>query len=1411
MSIKLPTLSKKFWIAAFTLLVIGAMFAYYLLVYVDLREKKLREDKYRALARYGENMVNTRDDYSNAIGRSWLKRDSIVNVYRREYADTLRFAKNKINESFQKGNQSSKDDNLRIKKLDSLQEKINKITKGDLDSGFWKIYRSRMRNDMNFFIQLDLPNVRYDGYFNKSEFDSIAHKNFERIYFTYLNRRPGRDDRFGVFSIGTSVFAYRPDQFDQFFIIKKFDESKHEHKTEIKDGAHETFQTFQNRISLATIDSFLIKEKGLLTSRFGEIVLADTKYKLFVHSSRFSEEESWLLCGLMKTENYNNQIRSVSPLLITSAILLVLFLIVGMPILKLLIMNTYERLTIANVWLSGFSVVCGSAVLFLMIWSGSHNLQSNNQIDEKLEGLSDHVKRNFQKELANIYRQLDFMNNDTFPEIVNQLKAEIICAFQAELERKKSLHNKDSIISPSSIRVIGKFLDRVKSMPSPWREKVLMYLHFNYVLWIEETGQPTLTLTTLDKPYDYQIPNLSKRKYFSWVKKDSTWYLPVDTLMKSSFALQSIQSWTNHLPEAGFGINSLSKKIPARVLAMSTRLHSIMDPALPLGYGFCIIDESGEVWFHSDTKKNHQENIFFETNHHDKFTAVVKGRGKTHFSTSYAGHQSRLYVQPIDNIPLYLVVFHDKDYQRTPVAITIFFAFGLMTILFAVQGTQMLVLFICEYKSRKLKIKHFFLKVLRPDSDHEDMYRKSIGGQCILLGLSLVLYEWGYFATVLGFITLPVMLMVFHQILYHANDSDHGAIKRRDKIFLSLSVAIIILVNVLAFRWMNGQEKVVVIVQQLVFALVLSLCMPKKVRRKLLPEKINRKISSLVNRWPNLKAKRNAKILQQGQEQSKPKQKNLKFQKFWSAGKYPGNYYAYLMLWLILISLFPVAYFYKMAHWQESLLWAKYQQLEDRETMFKRKKILDQALPVLSANFRDYPDSIGNYLPQSRNLSGAENHCADKFQEVLFEAWPRLPDPFNISSAASFNEATDKKWTWHKTSNEVQIEYDATGRGAKISNYTSTYGGFNPFDGEYGFWFFLLTVLSVYMLARLICFTSKYIFGIGIIPVYNSLSPTDLITKINKASRIFITGLPGSEKNKLLDKSCKDFCIRNFEMGLNDHESNQKRLNDLEAHLMNPEKPKIVILSAVQPSAIVEVYRKWIRDGAQETVKPETQKDNLITAYKIALRKWKNVLSKFEVYYTSIQPNAKEFSKDKTVSTELDACYYLQNVGKANKMEQGLLNEEDFILNVEEIAEPYYNSLWNSFSQDEKLVLFDLARDGFVNLKNQRTIRILMQKGVVVIREHSLDIMNKSFTNFILNVFREDEEIDMIKNVQSKGSWQNIQLVLVLVLIAIVAFIALAQKELISNLNAFILALTGAFGFLSKFGGLFGSGTKAKE
>ncbi|HYI77422.1 MAG TPA: hypothetical protein VEW65_07355, partial [Chryseolinea sp.] len=1011
---KLPTVSKRTWIICSTLLVIGTLFAYYLLVYVGAREEKLRQDKYRALERLGKNMINTRQNYHKAIELSWLRtRGVIPKLQDQFFAEQKRLrasnplkldlleARNRLDTTRNRIDQLIKQDDIRDdlirEKLIDIRDDIGK-TASDSNLAFWNVYRDTLRKKNNDDVRGFLPKVRYDGYLNTMEYDSVVQQNFTRIHFEY--RRPNAE-KSGVFSIETGDFlAFRPDQFDDFFIVKDSHEHRNQNTPAEGNNAKIIYQTFQNHIGLTRIDSFMVREKGLLTNHVREIVLSDTKYKLFVHAIRFSEEENWLLCGLMETENFNSQVRAVDPIWIASAILVVLFLIISMPVLKLRIMNTYERLTIANVWVTGLSVVCGSAVLFIIIWSGSHNLQSIARVDEELDSLSRQVKKRFEAELHDIRDQLDDLNKNLSDPLIARFKKDTIV--YGDFFRKGWRND-------SAYADIQKYKQNHDS---------LKYPYFNYILWINSLGYPSITLTRKPTGPAFEMPNLVERKYVSWALHDSLWYLPSRQGAKrySPFALQSIQSWTDSRPEVGFGIPLDFYRAPFKVLAMATKLYSVMDAVLPLGYGFCIIDDAGEVWFHSNTLKNHQENIFDEIKNPGKLTAAIKGRANTHFSTEYAGDRNRMYVEPLDNLPLHLVMFHDKDYQRTPMILTLSLAFAMMIILFLIQGVQMLLLFACEFQSGKLISHRFFLKTLQPDPEHSSMYQNAVAAQIVLLIIGLALYVRSDFATVFGFLTLPVMLMAFHQILYHKK------LKRSVILFLTFSGVIIFLLNVLTFHWLNDEEKQLVIGQQLIFALVLFLFLPKRLkvkakRRRTINEVLAQSMEDDSETRELQKVKAFLDIKGLGQTLTKS------FDRIIKKLKYPNSYYTYLVLWLILISILPVAYFYKMAQWQESLLWAKYEQLQAREATLARTKLVEEEVRFLPAVLRSYPHTVGSYLPKPDSIAAC-NTNGDRFQTLLFEAWPRLQDPFNISSAASFTTADDRKWTWTKSMNKVQIEYD---------------------------------------------------------------------------------------------------------------------------------------------------------------------------------------------------------------------------------------------------------------------------------------------------------------------------------------------------------------------------------------------------
>ena len=399
------------------------------------------------------------------------------------------------------------------------------------------------------------------------------------------------------------------------------------------------------------------------------------------------------------------------------------------------------------------------------------------------------------------------------------------------------------------------------------------------------------------------------------------------------------------------------------------------------------------------------------------------------------------------------------------------------------------------------------------------------------------------------------MLLVFHQIVYK------DELKHRTIIFGVTSILLILLLNAALFNWLNSDEAWFAAGEQYILVVVLvvfawrrhrinhpvggsagrlkNLSRNKPETTKWTSESFLRlqrylkwKVAKLESKLESKKDEFKHLSLEQKNQRSeiKSQARDLRIQlaksKIWTALKlvvlsirklvqvYPHNYYTFLVLIIILNSLFPVVFFYKIAHWQESLLWSKYEQLEAREAAIAREQMLNTNFEFLNKrpDLLPYTRFQGNYLPEPAKLKDTTTNWGDKFERLLFEAWPRLADPVGISSAAAFNKALDGKWAWRKSTEEVEITYnEKTRSGFKEVSYTSPLATFNPFGGSYGGWMFLLVILSLFLIYRVIRFCAKYIFGMGLIPEVRQPSLEDLKKRLAHPCHLYITGLPGSK------------------------------------------------------------------------------------------------------------------------------------------------------------------------------------------------------------------------------------------------------------------------------------------------------------
>jgi hypothetical protein len=149
------------------------------------------------------------------------------------------------------------------------------------------------------------------------------------------------------------------------------------------------------------------------------------------------------------------------------------------------------------------------------------------------------------------------------------------------------------------------------------------------------------------------------------------------------------------------------------------------------------------------------------------------------------------------------------------------------------------------------------------------------------------------------------------------------------------------------------------------------------------------------------------------------------------------------------------------------------------------------------------------------------------------------------------------------------------------------------------------------------------------------------------------------------------------------------------------------------------------------------------------------------------------------VKSILDFNYenMLMTPGAADELRN---RKENIVLRVNNIAENYYQYLWNNCSAEEKLILYDLAEDEITNSKNRYVLKKLIKKGLII-HDSKLRIFNLSFRNFIMTFTRKDEATMLESAARSKGRWNNSRLILLTIILSALIFMFIAEQSIIDK------------------------------
>jgi hypothetical protein len=122
---------------------------------------------------------------------------------------------------------------------------------------------------------------------------------------------------------------------------------------------------------------------------------------------------------------------------------------------------------------------------------------------------------------------------------------------------------------------------------------------------------------------------------------------------------------------------------------------------------------------------------------------------------------------------------------------------------------------------------------------------------------------------------------------------------------------------------------------------------------------------------------------------------------------------------------------------------------------------------------------------------------------------------------------------------------------------------------------------------------------------------------------------------------------------------------------------------------------------------------------------------------------------------------------------------------------PFYELLWTSCTRDEKLVLIQLAQEGFITAQCWDVAAPLVAKGLIV-NEPFLAIFNRTFRDFLIEIER-NEVILQWERTEGRGLWVTAGRLIGSSVVAGGIFYLLTQDVSVQSLIP-VVSGTGLFG-----------------
>jgi hypothetical protein len=416
-----------------------------------------------------------------------------------------------------------------------------------------------------------------------------------------------------------------------------------------------------------------------------EVRVADTSYKLFlqpvlidvlnetaigdekVGADSSEKAQEWVLCGLVSSSKLEWQSLAISYRVVIWAT--VGFLLIGLsaPLLKLLFLNKRERLTLRECAVAGISLVLLTGLMTFAALQGIyfHFLGDPDDGKKQLVLISQDLAAGIHQELGGMLGQLTTFCQH--PLLIGMDGEPGGKHEPGDLEQsdKKEVYE---------LNVVNRVVKQIH--PSS-------YPNFASVFWTDDDGDqiikwstdkwatPMINIAQLDQFKNLQDLNLPDHPLFHLDASPSLGF-HFDSARAPNkvdyFAAMGMR--TNHCI---LNLDKVEPKVPNDIqdglVFLVAKPFSLIDPVLPSGYGFALVDASGKVLFHSDKTRNTRENFLEESDFNQQLYSFVFGDSDSEpLEIKYLGQDYLVRVTKIPHLQgarWSLIVYRDLNHLRT--------------------------------------------------------------------------------------------------------------------------------------------------------------------------------------------------------------------------------------------------------------------------------------------------------------------------------------------------------------------------------------------------------------------------------------------------------------------------------------------------------------------------------------------------------------------------------------------------------------------------------------------------------------------------------------------------------------------------------------------------------------------------